>query len=395
VTAPATWYFIEGNADYYWRVMAPARVIGAKVNPIPEEGGYFAVTTPNEDTAFPWRLHDDADEAYIEYPAHEGSAAVWTRPEVALAATHIRAMRTQLGLRTVAEVDDNYVGNPRLNPFLHSNRFDDTRQAQHLKALASMDGIIVTTPLLRDIYFKALRKAYGKRHVPPIHVCGNHLFPDDWPVRVERDGPVRVGWMGSPAHVWDVDDAWPAMLHARNLGCDTYMVGYNPADPDDFAIETERALAKTKQWARAITHHVPWQKLDGTRRLALPFDIGLAPLKHNHFTMGKSDIKAIEYAIAGAAPVLANTPVYNRTWRHGETCLLASSPGQMLECVDLLIRQPALRERIVEAAQQYVREERDITRHTDEWKEAILGDQADLHRDRPGDRKDAVGARAD
>jgi len=389
MTTPATWYVITGNADYYWRVVAPARAIGAKLCMIPEEGGYRAVTEPNDDTAFRWRLHD-TDTGYIEYPDHEG-AAVWTRPDLARA-THARAMREQLGIRTVAEVDDNYVGDPRLNVFMHSNRFDETKRLDHLKSCASMNAIIVTTPQLRDIYYKAVKDQFGRKLIPPIHVCGNHLFLEDWPVPIARDGPLRVGWMGSPAHIWDVDLAWPAMLHARNRGCDTYMIGYNPADPDDFVVETDRSLHKAKQWAKAVTHHVPWELLDGSRRLALPLDIGLAPLQHNHFTLGKSDIKAIEYAISGAAPVLSNTPVYSRNWTHGETCLLAGSPREMLNCVDLLIRKPSLRERIVENAQQYVREERDITKHADEWREAVCGDSADLLRD-PSERVDAVGAR--
>lgn len=389
MTATATWYTITGDADYYWRVTAPCRVAGAKFNPIPEEGGYYAMTQPNEDSPFPWRLLDDR----VEYPAHEGSAAVWTRPD-GPRAMHAMTMRKELGVRIVAEVDDNYVCDPKLNVFLRSNLWDETKQLEHMKALASMDGIIVTTDRLRDIYFRALASEFGKRYVPPIFVCGNHLFADDWPERVERDGPLRVGWMGSPAHITDVDLAWPAMMHARNAGCETHMIGYNPADPDDFAIESERALYKTRQWAKAITHHVRWRQMDGTRRIALPLDIGLAPLQHNHFTLGKSDIKAVEYAIAGAAPVLSNTPVYSRTWVHGETCLLASSPQQMLDCVDLLIRKPSLRERIVEAAQQYVREERDITSYADDWREAILGDQADLQRGQPAHRTYPVGARA-
>lgn len=397
MTVPATFYVVTGNSDYYWRVNGPARAIGAKVNAIPQDptydkdgnlevpGGFFAITQENNETAFPWRLTDDG----VEYPNHEGTAAVWTRPDLARA-THARAMRDLLGIRTVAEVDDNYLADPRQNLFLRANRWGELQQTQHMKAIASMDALIVTTPLLRDIYWKRLRKQFGRRLVPPIHVCDNHVFLDDWPERVERDGPVRVGWMGSPAHVWDVDLAWPAMLHARNLGCETIVAGYNPADPDDFPVDTQRAYDKTVQWGRAISRSLPWVKLDGTQRLALPFDIGLCPLVHNQFTMGKSDIKAIEYTIAGAAVVASATPVYTRSWVHGETALLATSPREMLEHVELLVRKPSLRERLVEAARQYVREERDLAKHASDWQEAVLGDRADLQGVSAGDRQVAV-----
>lgn len=384
----ATWYVVTGNSDYYWRVTAPAKAIHAHVNAIPESGGYLPLTQPNNDTAFRWELTDTG----ADYPKHQGNAAVWTRPDLARA-VHMRAMMAN-GLRVVCEVDDNYLANPRHNLFLRANRWGEVEQVQHMKGIACADGLIVTTRALRDIYWKRLKKQFGKPLVPPMYVCGNHVFLSDWPARVETDGPVRVGWMGSPAHVWDVDLAWPAMLHARNIGCETIVVGYHPGDPDDFPVETERAYHKTLQWQRAITRHVPWVKLDGSTRMELPLDIGLAPLVHNDFTVGKSDIKAVEYTIAGAAVVASASPVYRENWVHGETCLLASSPQEMLNHVDLLVRNPSLRERLVTAAQQYVREERDLAKHAGEWREAVLGDRADLQGVQPGDRPVAVRAAA-
>ena len=369
MTPPATFYVVTGNSDYYWRVYAPAKAIGAKVVGIPEEGGYYAVTQENDDSAFPWHLTEEG----ADYPAQEGGAAVWTRPDPARA-THAKAMRQVHGIRTVSEVDDNYLAPPRLNLFMRSNGFGPHERLLHLKSCASMQAVIVSTPELRDIYWKAMKKEFGRPGVPPMFVCCNHLFLEDWPEHIESDGPLRVGWMGSPSHVWDVDLAWPAMLHARNSGCETVVMGYNPGDPDDFGVTTDRAFKKTQQWKKAISKAIPWVKLDSRSRMALPMDIGLCPLLHNEFTVGKSDVKAVEYTVAGAAVIASNTPVYNTNWTHGETALLASSPQEMLDHVDLLIRKPALRERLVEAAQQYVREERDITKHADEWLEAVSGD---------------------
>ena len=385
MTAPATWYVVTGDSDSYWRVFAPAKAIGAKVNAIPEEGWAHAIGAPIEGSAFRWELTADDDALY---PDHEG-AAVWTRPDLARA-VHIKAMRRN-GIRTVTEVDDNYLCNPRHNLYLRANGWGPKRQVEHMASTAQAEAIIVTTNALRDIYYKRIRKQFGKAMTPPIHVCGNHVFLEDWPERVERDGPLRVGWMGSESHVWDLDLAWPAMLHARNAGCETTVVGYDPSDPAT-PVLSERAFEKTLQWGRAISKSVPWETMDGTSRIALPLDIGLCPLLHNDYTLGKSDIKALEYTIAGAAVVASASPVYTENWVHGETALIASSPQQMLDHVDLLIRKPALRERLVEAAQQYVREERDITKHANEWREAVCGDHADLQGVQPGDRQVAVGA---
>lgn len=361
------------TSDYYWRVLAPAKATAAKACLVPEGGGYYAMSFPNEDTSFRWRFDPDQDTNYIQYLDHEGEAAVWIRPDLTRA-THAKAMREQLGIRTIAETDDNYLGNPRLNVFMRSNGFNHVARLAHMKAVASMDAIVFSTVWLRDHYHQQIRRAFRSERKagwkqPDMYVCRNHCPEADWPQPVERDGPVRVGWMGSPSHIWDVDLAWPALMHARNVGCETWMVGYDPTNPDH-AVTSPRAKQKVAAWEKVGFKHEDWKLLDG--RLRLPFDIGLAPLLTNEFTLGKSDIKAIEYAISGAAPVVWNMPVYS-DWAHGETCLKVGSPQEAIDAVDLLARDGNLRQRIVAAARQYVREERGEKQLREEWGAAIRG----------------------
>lgn len=295
---------------------------------------------------------------------------MWTRPDLARA-THAKAMREQLGIRTVAETDDNYLTKPMLNVFMRSNGFDAKARLDHMKAVFSMNAIVFSTGDLRDVYYRGMRDAFGRRGMPELHVCGNHVFEEDWPDPVPRDGPLRVGWMGSPSHVWDVDLAWPALMYAKQQGCETWMIGYDPVNPD-YAVTAPRAKDKVEQWRKVGYRHVGWQDLQGKRQ-QLPVDIGLCPLLTNEFTLGKSDIKAVEYTIAGAAVVAQSNPVFNRNWVHGETALLANSPAGMLRAVDRLIRDDNLRERLTMNAQQYVREERGGDRIRQEWTEAISG----------------------
>jgi hypothetical protein len=374
-TATASFYAVVGNSDYYWRVLAPARAVGAKPVLIPEEGGYFALTQPNDDTAFRWRFDPAADDGYIDYLDHEGDTAVWIRPDLARA-THAKAMREQLGLRTVAETDDNYLADKRFNIYMRTNGFDVKLRRDHMRAMASMDAMVFSTVWLRDLYWREMKAEFRKERLagwspPEMHICRNHCPDTDWPERVEADGPVRVGWMGSPSHIWDVDLAWPAMMHARNLGCETWMVGYDPSDPEHSVVST-RSLHKVEQWSAVGFNHRGWERMDGYTRIALPLDIGLCPLLVNDFTLGKSDIKAIEYSIAGAAPVVWNNPVYS-AWVHGETCLKVGSPSEAIDAVERLVRDENLRGRIVAAAQQYVREERGLKQLQDEWGAAING----------------------
>jgi hypothetical protein len=318
---------------------------------------------------FPWSV-----EPEITYPAVEGSAVVFTRPDPPRA-IHAQAMQETLGIRTVAEVDDNYLSPVKFNIYMKSNGFDKTARMSHLKSVSSMSAAVFTTEWLRDAYWKEIRKNFSGKgfRLPEMFVCGNHLYLDDWPEPVERDEPLRVGWMGSPSHLWDVDNIWAALMFAKQEGCETVMVGFDPAEPEH-AVETEKSLFKTKQWKKVGATNVPWRKLDGTTRMALPLDVGLCPLLYNEFTLGKSDIKAVEYTISGAAVVCQSHPVYTKHWKHEETCLLAGSPHEFIEATKRLIRDSKLRRELVVNAQAYVREERDITKHAGEWKEAVLGD---------------------
>lgn len=373
----STWYVITGGNDIAWRVSIPAKAIGGKVNEIPETGGYYALTQPNTDSAFKWVLNVEdetglnhritspeewseltekrikAQEIVVDYIEHEG-VAVWIRPDLCRA-THAQAMRIQSGCRIVAEFDDNYLTSSKFNIFMRSNKWSDDDRYNHMKSIASMDAIITTTEWLRDYYYKALVAEFGKK-IPDIHICGNHI-DDSWldtqPIPSDR---LRVGYMGSESHLWDVKLIYPAMKWAYDAGHEVVFIGIDP------------------KWRRYMDYtYIPWSKPEEYRREALPIDIGLAPIVYNNHTNGKSDIKAMEYLLSGATPIVQNCIVYNKTFEHGETALLAGSPEEFWMLTQRLCNDPKLRADVRERGMQYIRENRLISQHTQEWKEAVLG----------------------
>jgi glycosyltransferase involved in cell wall biosynthesis len=330
------------------------------------------------ETAEEW-VHIDAsgcDEVEAIFPDHEGTA-IWVRPDLARGVL-MRSMSEQHGWRVLSEVDDNYLTNPNLSLFLREQGWSEDTRRSHLKALCAAHGVIFSTTDLRDSYWKGMRKRWGKLNLE-LHVCRNHIASTDWPEIVPRVGPLRVGWMGSPSHVWDVDIAWPAMLYAKQRGASTYFIGYHPAiDPLQMTENTgtklsERAMHKVRQWRKVEAFHVPWRQPSKYERFALPLDIGLCPLRTDEMTLGKSDVKALEYGISGAAVVAQNNTVYNKTLIHGETALLAGSPQEMLKHTALLMKDENLRERLVANLQQYIREERSEFQMRQEWMAAISG----------------------
>jgi glycosyltransferase involved in cell wall biosynthesis len=349
-TATATWYVVKGSNDTYWRVEVPAKAIGAEVCFVPYATGQEQFEQPGigRDRAFRWYETDEG----AAYPDHQG-AAVFTRPDQ-LRAPHALQMKAD-GARIVAEVDDNYLAPTGQNPQMKAGWKTGRERTAHLRTLACFDALIVTTDTLAGYYRRGLKEIKAKTD---IRVCSNHVDADDWPEPQERPQHLRVGWMGSPSHEWDIELMWPALSWSERQRHEIVIVGHDP------------------KWYRHLTYrYVPWVDplVFDRRKAAWPIDIGLAPLVRNQFNLGKSDVKFLEYTMAGAATVASNIEVYSRAIRHGETGLLAGSWQEMLDCVRTLSKDRKLRDELAANAAQYVREERVIEKHADEWREAITG----------------------
>jgi glycosyltransferase involved in cell wall biosynthesis len=121
----------------------------------------------------------------------------------------------------------------------------------------------------------------------------------------------------------------------------------------------------------------------GWMRRNLRWDIAIAPLEDSPLNQGKSDIKFLDYGALGLAGVYSAVPPYLKTVRHGETGLLVgSSPSEWYEALETLAKDAALRARIAEQSQSYVRSERTLEHCAASWREAVLAILADHRRDR-------------
>jgi hypothetical protein len=400
--ARASWYSVRGpNGDLTWRVESPAHAIGAKVNYIPDgdEGGQ-ALYWPNKSSFFPWSLTVEFDDGsrevvqsreaweglcetrrpvrdtFVSHPQHEGEAAVFTRP-LAFGAAHMMGLRQQ-GVRVLAEVDDNYLAPHHLNYFMQKASKDLAKDGKswrdyvedHARSIAAGDGIIVSTEHLRDVYWRGLGDMFGKRHLPDFFVCRNLVddrFIPDKLVPPREDGKLRIGYMGSDSHVWDVDLIYPACVEAYINGHEIVFVGIDPANINPIY----RRNTKKVDWNRIDYTHIPWTNT--YRGTALPLDIGFAPLVVDQHTLCKSDIKALEYCLSGAACVAQNCLVYNRTLKSEEHVLFANSPMEFVHQMRRLIKDEELRRSLVEGTRQYIADERMLMDNKKEWEEAVLG----------------------
>jgi len=87
-------------------------------------------------------------------------------------------------------------------------------------------------------------------------------------------------------------------------------------------------------------------------------DIGIAPLEPTPFNMSKSDLKALEMASWGTCPVLPNYVTYNRSFTHGQNCMMYNNEQEFFDCMEHLINNPSLRKTLGNNARKYVYEQR-------------------------------------
>jgi hypothetical protein len=269
--------------------------------------------------------------------------------------SRIAAQLRRQGVRTLMEVDDLYLN---FAPPLYGKFGSWTRThaeavangtgysvEMHRKLVPQMDGIICSTEHLAERY-----AAYN----PNVYLCPNSVIPDDWDVpRVESD-VLRIGYYGSPSHVRD----WPRVKKAlkwaaRQKDVEVSVIGFVPPG----------WTGKTVAWSDSV--------LDARKPLGA-IDVGLAPLTRNVWADGKSDVKALEYAMAGVLPLLEDAPPYS-PWKAIGWPLMAASED---EWVDLIKGVVANRDRVKEqaaAAKDYVLEHRTIDANIHRWKEAVDG----------------------
>jgi glycosyltransferase involved in cell wall biosynthesis len=127
------------------------------------------------------------------------------------------------------------------------------------------------------------------------------------------------------------------------------LIGDNPYDPWFYNQITE---------CRDRVTVVPPNSMETYITNIRGLDVGIAPIEPTPFNMSKSDLKAIEYAAWGVAPVLSQFVTYSRNFKHKETALLYRNEDEFYRCLEELINNPRAIKKIGKSAQKYVAEHR-------------------------------------
>ena len=337
----ATWWRQKTEGSAYVRCALPARHTQGQV-----------LRLKHTDLA------EDGDKVIM--PRQRG-AAIWQFPGDATRGT-LMANLQELGIPVFMEVDDNYLEPSPKIPGVREKSPWNKRIADGYPAAYSneahgriarwVDGIIVATELLAKRYRKVN---------PNVFVCPNQVEPADWPeLEKADDGILRIGWAGSTSHRWDAQLAKRALEWAsKQDGVEVVMIGFRAAGFD-------------------FEHtYVPWSDgLEGYRRNLMQLDVGLAPIVENVWSVGKSDLKALEYAMAGAMPIVSRAEPYRGWWEHEMPALSAANPKEFLRQVQWAVANRDEVKRIAYEARLHVLHHRTIDKNAWRWEEAIASKES-------------------
>lgn len=336
----ATWFRQATPGTTYWRCYIPALHLPGQVVAI--EPDSLTLQPMPDGTELPMLKY--ADGALIwQFLGDDG------RSRIAL------EMQRQ-GKPTLMEVDDNYL---RFAPPLYGKYGSWTKThaeamvngtgyscEMHKKVVPQMDGIICATENLADEYADWNDNVY---------VCRNSIDPGDWHDFPEREESevLRIGYYGSPSHVKDYPIAKKALKWAaKQKDVEIIFIGFSPPG------WTGRTL--------------PWEdKMFNARKHLAQIDVGIAPLKRNPWADGKSDVKALEYAMAGVMPIVEDCPCYS-PWKDeaGWEWMPKGEAGWVEALHDIV----AMRDQVpllAAEAKRYVLENRTIDHEIDNWREAL------------------------
>lgn len=304
----ATWWGQKPGGNWYWRCTVPARQLPGQVLAL---------------------RYDDlgAYNGQVVMPRQRGEIAIWSYAGNAARGILMASMR-EAGFRVLLEVDDNYLIAPPRVPHMASSwqrnldtsgETDKHSQAAHARIAAFVDGVVVTTETLADAYRDVTENVY---------VCRNSVDLDDWEEPEKpNDGVFRIGYAASHSHWFDLEDAKRALSWAADQpGVEVLMYG----------LDTHALWPHTQ---------IPWETdLAAYRKSLQLLDVGLCPLRSNPWSDCKSDIKLMEYTMAGAATIIADAPPYSG-WN--EMTPVAQTPKDFLKHVKWFVKNQ-------DAAKEYV-----------------------------------------
>lgn len=298
----------DSSGCYFYRVKTPADFIGAE-------------------SRIGFNRYDDfvkeADVIFIQRVAANGIVD-W-----------IEEMKC-LGKKIVYDIDDNLWELSVTNPAY--KYYTSSRLKEIKNIIRACNAVVVSTYPLGE-YFK--RNNFNNN----IHVIPNMIkIPEDFNYRdvdYSKD-IIRIGYSGSPTHSQDfsykLHKALKDVKKKYKDKVELVFMGYNPISGVDVEYHD---YVKVTEYLNKLN--------------SLNLDISLCPLDNTTFNASKSNLKFLENSICKFASVVSDTASYNTTVEHLKTGIIISNEKDWIRSFEQLIEDSILRERLINNAFEYVK----------------------------------------
>ena len=258
----------------------------------------------------------------------------------------LRKARAVLNRTTLFEISDDPL-TPR--PWMGRTRQPDPMLIRRVMEMAARcDGVQFSSVGLLARY-----ASWNKVHA----VLPNIVDLPAAPARRAVMQGLVIGWAGTYSHAEDLGHIGPAIT--------AFMKAHPTAR---FALKGDVRLTRlfgetTPDWLL----HEPFGDYGDYTAFLHGIDVGVIPLGDTRFNIGRTDLKPIEMAAAGAAVVVQAGPSYADL----PQCFQRfSGPGDLSDILGALARDPERRQTLARGAEAWVRRERSaaaaVARHT-EW----------------------------
>ena len=229
---------------------------------------------------------------------------------------------------------------------LHSRR----RLRRFMATIQAADAVIAGNAFLAEQAVAAARQ-------PRVRVIPTCVDPDRYPLaqHTRSPGNAELVWVGSSSTLRGLETIRPLL---EQLGHELP------------GLRLKLVCDRFLHLQQLPVHECLWSETTEAADIAAA-DIGISWLPDDLWSQGKCGLKVLQYMAAGL-PVVANSVgVQKEMVRHGETGFLAETPGQWVEAVGRLARDPELRRRMGGAARRRVEADYSVAVGAAKWLELL------------------------
>jgi glycosyltransferase involved in cell wall biosynthesis len=195
--------------------------------------------------------------------------------------------------------------------------------------------------------------SYAKLYNPNVYIVPTPI--DTLRIRPGQpsfhDGLFRIGWTGSASTLSYLYELVPVFEKLRSLS--------------DRIILSVICDKQPKTSLGLPVEFLQWSPQNEVMGLQL-FDVGIMPLPDNGWTRGKCSFKLLQYLAAGlpavVAPVGMNIEVLGKNTARG---IMARTVDEWLDALQLLYREPQLRQELGTTGRKHVEEHFDLRIHAE------------------------------